>query len=38
MNKIFSDIAWEQYLAWEIEDEKILKKINELINLPRLTG
>lgn len=31
MNKIFSDIAWEQYLAWEIEDKKILKKINELI-------
>ena len=31
MNEIFSDIAWEQYLAWEIEDKKILKKINELI-------
>mgnify|MGYP003589552874 FL=1 len=31
MNKIFSNIAWEQYLAWEIEDKKILKKINELI-------
>ena len=31
MNKVFSDVAWEQYLAWEIEDKKILKKINELI-------
>lgn len=31
MNKIFSDIAWDQYLAREIEDKKILKKINDLI-------
>ena len=31
MNKVFSDIAWEQYLSWQAEDKKILKKINELI-------
>lgn len=31
MNKIFSDIAWEQYLYWQAEDKKILKKINDLI-------
>lgn len=31
MNKIFSKIAWEQYKYWQIEDKKILKKINELI-------
>ena len=31
MNKIFSDIAWEQYQYWIITDKKILKKINELI-------
>jgi len=33
MCKIFSDIAWEQYLAWEIEDKRILKKINDLIKV-----
>jgi toxin YoeB len=31
MNKIFSDIAWEQYLYWQSEDKMILRKINELI-------
>lgn len=31
MNKIFSDIAWKQYLQWQSEDRKILRKINELI-------
>lgn len=33
MCKIFSDIAWEQYLAREIEDKRILKKINDLIKV-----
>jgi len=31
MNKVFSDIAWEQYLYWQTEDKRILRKINELI-------
>jgi toxin YoeB len=31
MNKIFSDIAWEQYLYWQSEDKMILRKINDLI-------
>jgi toxin YoeB len=31
MNKVFSDVAWEHYLYWQINDKKILKKLNELI-------
>ncbi len=31
MNKMFSDSAWDEYLYWQTEDKKILKKINELI-------
>jgi len=31
MNKIFSNTAWEEYIYWQTEDKKILKKINELI-------
>lgn len=31
MNKIFSDIAWNEYQYWVVSDRKILKKINELI-------
>ncbi len=31
MNKIFSDISWEQYLYWQVIDKSILKKINALI-------
>ena len=31
MNKTFSDIAWENYLYWQSENKKILKKINDLI-------
>ena len=27
----FTDIAWEQYVYWQTEDKKMLKKINELI-------
>ena len=27
----FSKNAWEDYLSWQKEDKKILKKINELI-------
>jgi toxin YoeB len=31
MNKVFSDIAWDQYLFWQSEDKKTAKKINDLI-------
>jgi toxin YoeB len=31
MNKVFTDIAWNHYLYWQMEDKRILKKINELI-------
>jgi len=31
MRIIFSEIAWEDYTSWQIEDNKMLKKINELI-------
>ncbi|HHV15489.1 MAG TPA: Txe/YoeB family addiction module toxin [Gelria sp.] len=31
MNKIFSDISWEHYLYWQVNDKKILRKINDLI-------
>ena len=31
MYKLWSDKAWEDYLYWQIQDKKILKKINELL-------
>ena len=31
MNKIWSDEAWEDYLYWQTQDKKILKRINQLI-------
>ncbi len=31
MNKIWSDISWEEYLYWQSQDKKTLKKINSLI-------
>ena len=31
MNKTWSDIAWNDYLYWQTQDRKTLKKINELI-------
>ena len=31
MNKLFTEIAWEEYLYWQMEDKKTLKKINALI-------
>lgn len=32
MNKILADTGWEDYLYWQTEDRKTLKKINQLIN------
>ncbi len=31
MNKLWTDRAWADYLYWQMNDKKILKKINELI-------
>lgn len=31
MEKVWSDVMWEEYLYWQREDKKTLKKINELI-------
>ena len=32
MNKLFTQNAWKDYLYWETEDRKTLKRINSLIN------
>ena len=37
MKITFSEIAWEEYLSWQIEDKKILKKINDLIKVIKRT-
>ena len=31
MHKIWSDISWDEYLYWQQQDKKTLKKINDLI-------
>ena len=31
MKKIFSDRAWEDYLYWQKNDKRMLKKVNELL-------
>lgn len=31
MNKRWDDKAWEDYVAWQSEDKKTLKRINALI-------
>jgi toxin YoeB len=31
MKKVFADQAWEDYHYWQIQDRKILKRLNELI-------
>lgn len=32
MNKLFTDNGWKDYVYWQTEDRKTLKKINSLIN------
>ena len=29
--KIWSDEAWEDYLYWQLQDKKTLKRINQLV-------
>ncbi len=31
MNKVWTDRAWADYLYWQMQDKKIIKKINELV-------
>lgn len=31
MNKAWQDDAWEDYLYWQTQDKKTLKKINQLL-------
>ncbi len=31
MSNIFADEAWEEYIEWQLEDKKVVQKINELI-------
>ena len=31
MNKVWSDRAWEDYLYWQGQDKKTLKRINNII-------
>ena len=31
MRKIWYDVAWEDYLYWQTQDKRTLKKINKLI-------
>ena len=31
MNKAFTNIGWEDYLYWQTEDRKTLRKINTLL-------
>lgn len=31
MNKAWQDDAWEDYLYWQVQDKKTLKKINQLL-------
>ena len=31
MKKVWSDDAWEDYLYWQTQDKKTLKKINNLL-------
>jgi len=31
MNKFFTDIAWEDYLYWQMTDKKVLGKVNDLL-------
>lgn len=38
MNKAFTDIGWEDYLYWQTEDRKTLRKINTLLKAIERNG
>lgn len=31
MRKVWHDEVWDDYLAWQVKDKKVLKKINTLL-------
>jgi toxin YoeB len=31
MNKLWDEVAWEDYVYWQSQDKKIVKRINQLI-------
>lgn len=31
MNIIFSSTAWRQYTEWQVQDKRLVRRINELI-------
>jgi len=31
MDKIWSDGAWEDYLYWQLQDKKTLRRVNQLL-------
>lgn len=31
MRKVWADSAWEEYLSWQGQDPKVVKRINQLI-------
>jgi len=35
MRLVFSDAAWEDYLFWQQQDKKVLRRVNELIKAVR---
>ena len=38
MKKLWQDEAWEDYVYWQTQDKKTLKKINELIKAIERNG
>jgi len=37
MRIVFPKVSWDDYVSWQTEDKKVLKKINELIKDIRRT-
>lgn len=31
MNKVFSDVGWDDYVYWQTQDKKTLRRINALL-------
>ena len=38
MNKLWQDEAWEDYLYWQTQDNKTLRKLNKLIECIERNG
>ena len=38
MNKVFTSNGWEDYIYWQTEDKKTLKKINTLVYFKWMGG